>query len=282
MPVQPGSPRWTELVQAGIIKNGQRNWFLGDAALEIAPANRNGGDRKSDQMELVPTDSLRQYADEIGVEYASLLKYRQVAAAWPRESRLPGTAWKVHQMLASRQNLIQPGMTVTQAHTALGQKTTGRTGPESDAVAKAAVIGDYLSDPAVAAAAAADMLGALTSTPEGAKRAFKAARESIVRHDQEAIGQPPPKPKPKKEDQFIAMAEVVSELCGKLVTVLEPDLDDPLALSLQFVIDNLDGVSDYSRKRLARVLKEVSARASEWEDRVLGISGHMVEKPPVS
>ena len=45
-PVQPGTARWDELVMQGVIKDGERNWFLGDAALEIAPmgGNNNGTD----------------------------------------------------------------------------------------------------------------------------------------------------------------------------------------------------------------------------------------------
>lgn len=143
MAVQPGSARWQELVQQGIIRDGGRNWYLGDAALEIAPMGENGAHNGSQ-------DNLRQYADEIGVNYDSLRTYRDVAAAWPPPNRVGGTPWKVHEQLKSRKELIRSGMTVTQAAAALGQKNTGRTGPQAGVSDRAAAVRDYLADPEVA------------------------------------------------------------------------------------------------------------------------------------
>lgn len=142
--VKPGTARWTELVREAIARDGSRNWFLGDAALEIAPMSTNGTNNRAQ-------DNLQQFADEIGVSWESLDNYRKVAAAWSADTRVSGTSWKVHQMLAGRQELIKPGMTVTQAHTALGQRNIGRTGPRSSAQDRARQVVASLGDPEVRA-----------------------------------------------------------------------------------------------------------------------------------
>jgi hypothetical protein len=166
-PVVPGSTRWKELVREGIIRDGNRNWFLGDSALEIAPMGDTNGNNGSEA-------NLRRYADEIGVEYHSLLSYRQVAQAWPLNTRVSSTAWKVHQQLMGRKELILPGMTVTQAAAALGQQNVGRTGPQSDAPSRAAAVREYLADPEVARIALADeqtALSVVTAAPAQITRA---------------------------------------------------------------------------------------------------------------
>jgi len=130
--VRPGSDRWNQLVAIGIVKDADRNWFLGDAALEIAPAT---WDKMLDGTSTPAFSSgeealltLHQYANAIGADHYRLALYRQTAAYWPPETRVEGTSWKVHQMLVRHQALIKPGMTVTQAHEALGHSTAGRGG----------------------------------------------------------------------------------------------------------------------------------------------------------
>lgn len=125
--VEPGSARWKELVAQGIIKDGDRNWFLGDAALEIAPMGRDGVNNGS-------TENLERYANEIGVKAKSIQHYRDVASAWPPPTRVGGTSWKVHQMLSGRQDLIRPGMTVNRAVEALGgyQPSRGAGSPQPE------------------------------------------------------------------------------------------------------------------------------------------------------
>lgn len=149
--VQPGTERWNKLVSTAVAKDADRNWFLGDAALEISPMGERGTDNGSGA-------NLRQYATEIGIEFNSLRTYRDVAAAWPIPTRVGivevdgkpvATSWKVHQMLAGRQELIRPGMTVTQAHVAMGQSIAGRTGPNSTPVERAQQARGALADPAV-------------------------------------------------------------------------------------------------------------------------------------
>ena len=173
--VVPGSPRWKQLVDQGIIKTGDRNWFLGDAALEIAPMGEDGVNNGA-------LANLRRYADEIGIEYTSLYVYRSVAAAWSPVNRVTGTPWRVHQALMREKNrhLIRPGMTVTQAADALGHKNTGRTGPKADVGSRAAAVRDFLADPEVAKEVFAD--------PDAAGDAVRAAyvplASAMQDHDQ--------------------------------------------------------------------------------------------------
>ncbi len=124
-PVKPGSKRWKELVTAGIVKDADRNWFLGDAALEIAPIGDHGVNNGNE-------DNLRRYAHEIGVGYESLDAYRKVAAGWPEGTRVPSAPWKVHQMFLGRQDKLITAteggdhITVTRAHEILGHSTAAR------------------------------------------------------------------------------------------------------------------------------------------------------------
>jgi hypothetical protein len=172
-PVEPGSARWQELVTLGIIKDGDRNWFLGDAALEIAPMGRDGAHNGAEA-------NLRRYADEIGVEYSSLYVYRAVASAWSPVNRVTGTHWKVHQQLMKRKDLIRPGMTVTQAAAARGHKNVGRTGPQSDVAARAAAARDYLADPEVAKEVFRDP----DTAGDAVRAAYAPLASAMLDHDQ--------------------------------------------------------------------------------------------------
>lgn len=67
-------------------------WELADLSFKVVPA--------SDTTE---HNGLKQYAEDIGIDYATLHKYRQVAAAWPHGIRRPREAsFSVHQTLASQ------------------------------------------------------------------------------------------------------------------------------------------------------------------------------------
>jgi hypothetical protein len=146
---EPGSARWAELVRKGIALDANRNWFLGDAALEIAPMGRGHAANSSGAR-------LAQYADEVGVGVDSLRVYRDVAAAWPVPIRLGTVAWSVHQVLMARQDLIRPGMSVSVARAAAGVSNLGRTGPGSPAADRANAVRAYLADPEVADAVMAE------------------------------------------------------------------------------------------------------------------------------
>ena len=151
--VRPGTARWSELVESGIAVTSTRNWVLGDAALEIAPMSTVG-------VSTGALDNLRRYAEEIGLTFEALRNYRNVSASWSNATRVASTCWKVHQMLASRPELIRSGMTVTQAHAAMGQSTAGRTGPNSSPQARARQTLDNLADPATR-----DYLRKMAKTP---------------------------------------------------------------------------------------------------------------------
>lgn len=143
---------------------------------------------------------------------------------------------------------------------------------------KAEVVREALADeetatevykqPAVAKAATR----ALTSTPESADRTYQAARAAKIEHARSQLPPPPPKPDPKQE-RIIRIEKVADELIGRLADVLDPDLDRNGQM-LALLADNIDALSEHYRQRLARAVKELAARASEWEDRMLGISGH--------
>ena len=182
--VEPGSERWRELVQQGIIKDADRNWFLGDAALEIAPM----GDTRANSGALA---NLRDYSEEIGVAYESLMTYRTVAAKWPHSTRVLSTAWKVHQMLMGRQELIRTGMTVTQAAAALGQKNTGRTGPMADVESRAAAVADLLTDPEVSSRALKQVPHAVADAIKNNHAVTKIARQALRERDDEQYQLPP-------------------------------------------------------------------------------------------
>jgi hypothetical protein len=122
--VQPGTARWAELIREAIRLDGQRNWFLGDAALEIAPMGDGPGPNGGANADL------EQFAGEIGVEYHSLLAYRQVAARWEFNTRVSNTGWTVHRMLVTHPELIRPGMTMPEAREALSQQRDEQQPPE--------------------------------------------------------------------------------------------------------------------------------------------------------
>jgi hypothetical protein len=119
--VQPGSARWKQLVREAIRLDATvtraltaRNWFLGDAALEIVPMGESS-------VHTGAWAALARFADEIGIEFNALRNCRAVARAWPPPTRVGGVAWSVHQVLAAEnhRHLIEPGMNHPQARAAL-------------------------------------------------------------------------------------------------------------------------------------------------------------------
>lgn len=136
-PVEPGTDRWSQLVHRAQAADASRNWLLGDAALEIAPMGGTSANNGS-------AARLALFSEEVGVSLDVIVACRKASAAWSPGTRVPSTCWKVHHMLMGHQELIEPGMTVTQAHRALGHSTAGRPtigrGPEP-------LIDDPISDP---------------------------------------------------------------------------------------------------------------------------------------
>jgi hypothetical protein len=157
--VRPGSGRWQEL-KAAIVSNDERNWRLGDAALEIAPIGEDSAHNGNYAR-------LQQWLDELAAErgvvvkFTSLRQYRQIADAWPPVTRVTGASHKAHQILMAedKHHLLRPGMTTTQASEAaghatrarrpVGRKKAGRWTPETLATAADRVI-EELADAEVA------------------------------------------------------------------------------------------------------------------------------------
>lgn len=178
--VQPGTGRWTELVSEAKARDAARNWYLGDAALEIAPMGddhgRNGG-----------YENLEKFAEEVGLPFASIREYRRVASMWPHDKRLSSTSWTAHSMLTARPELIRPGMTVTEVYEALGRSVNSRRHPEEDSETKVQKVTEYLEDPEVREdariAAAASEVVARQAPERRAEQARAALRDPEVRRE---------------------------------------------------------------------------------------------------
>ncbi|MCQ8835834.1 DUF6192 family protein [Streptomyces malaysiensis] len=157
---------------------------LGDFALEIAPLRNHGGNMSpAEGEEQGVEDSLRLFAEEIGLSFHTVRTYRWVAARWPKDQRQEGVSFEVHRILASAPDayeLIQ--------HPPVNERT-GLSEWSGDAAKRAAgwatatpvtaaekveAIRDLAQDEAVAAQAACDLL----HRPEVA---FKAMRDRQAR-----------------------------------------------------------------------------------------------------
>jgi hypothetical protein len=94
-------------------------WALGDLALEIE------------------LDALDGFADEIGIDYPTLSKYRRNASQWAPKERRRGASWSVHDTLGPYEGaekildrLIKAGKaTLTEARKAIGTSVESRTTP---------------------------------------------------------------------------------------------------------------------------------------------------------
>jgi hypothetical protein len=88
---------WDECVQRGrrlVTTIGQAKWELGDLLCSIAAVGQPG--HSSGALARV-----RQFADEIGLNFESAKAYRATAHAWPPHTR-EQTSWGVHQRLQAR------------------------------------------------------------------------------------------------------------------------------------------------------------------------------------
>lgn len=109
--LEPGTPEWDESVRVsrGFVERADesvsdRNWRLGDEALEVAP---NG----VDSAKTGAWEKLQLYADQVGVKLSLIKNCRKVSAAWPASCRQPATSWTVHYTLMGYPELIVVGMT---------------------------------------------------------------------------------------------------------------------------------------------------------------------------
>ncbi|QUC59012.1 RacO protein [Streptomyces sp. A2-16] len=160
---------------------------LGDAALEIEPLRGHGGHLPvEDEDQLSVEESLRLFADRVGLSFFTVRTQRWVAAQWPQERRQPGVSYDVHRILAScpdRFELIKdPPLNertgLRQWTGELAKKAVGWK-PDSPATAqeKVAAVHELVrDDEAVAAAVATDFL----RRPE---IAFNAMRDATAREN---------------------------------------------------------------------------------------------------
>ncbi|RSN14832.1 RacO protein [Streptomyces sp. WAC 01325] len=96
--------RYDELVADSLdmVEEDTRCQFgLGDAALELEPLRGHGGHLPLDEGDQGVEESLRLFADEIGLSFYTVRTQRWVAAQWPVEHRQAGVSWEVHRILAS-------------------------------------------------------------------------------------------------------------------------------------------------------------------------------------
>ncbi|MDX3643479.1 DUF6192 family protein [Streptomyces sp. MB09-02B] len=95
--------RYDELVAESLdmVEEDTRCQFgLGDAALELEPLRGHGGHLPLDEGDQGVAESLRLFADEIGLSFYTVRTQRWVAAQWPAEHRQAGVSWEVHRILA--------------------------------------------------------------------------------------------------------------------------------------------------------------------------------------
>ncbi|MEU2867490.1 DUF6192 family protein [Streptomyces mirabilis] len=178
--------RYEELVKLGrdwVAAMSSAQWCIGDAAVEIEPMRSYGGANPSGQDGLFTvSESIRTFAEDIGLSYATVRDYRWVASRWPAKCRRADVSHTIHKVLASildeqeRFEAVnnpppnprggQPRWTHDSAKRVVGWKVDS---PESvqekveaihdlatdDAVA-AVVTTDFLRRPAVASTAMAD------------------------------------------------------------------------------------------------------------------------------
>jgi hypothetical protein len=158
-------------------------WRLGDLALEIEPLRPHGGSTPDAVAEgFGVEETLRRFAEDIGLAYSTVRTYRWVASRWPSSRRRDGVSHTVHRILAGiteeskRFEVIgnppapEGGGEARWSHDAAKRAVGWKVAsPETvqerveaihdlakeDAVA-AAVVTDFLRRPAVAAKAMAD------------------------------------------------------------------------------------------------------------------------------
>ncbi|NGO68076.1 DUF6192 family protein [Streptomyces boncukensis] len=97
--------RYDELVKLGrdwVETMSRAQWRLGDAALEIEPLRSYGGVNPSGKDDLFTvSESIRMFAEDVGLAYATVRTYRWVASRWPGRCRRAGVSFTIHRILAS-------------------------------------------------------------------------------------------------------------------------------------------------------------------------------------
>lgn len=96
--------RWRELIEQcrqAVESQTGLQFQLGEAALEIEPLQPPHEGRSPNSLEPGVGEILESFAEEVGVETATLLNYRSTAAAWPRKRRRKHVSFTVHEILSS-------------------------------------------------------------------------------------------------------------------------------------------------------------------------------------
>ncbi|MFB6908035.1 DUF6192 family protein [Streptomyces bacillaris] len=96
-PKQFSDRQWARYVKQGrelVEEESSLQFRLGDLSLKMVEHSPHSIGHGVFQV-------LDRYADTIGINVHTLLKYRHVAHAWPPDKRVTGTSWAVHQALAA-------------------------------------------------------------------------------------------------------------------------------------------------------------------------------------
>jgi hypothetical protein len=112
--VKQGDEHWNALVAECLSAREypdawKRNWALGDIALRV------------------PLSDMGAFALDAGINKRTLVNCRITSRAWPPEKRnVEGVLWSVYQDLASRPELMRPGLSSDRARDLIRQEDTGR------------------------------------------------------------------------------------------------------------------------------------------------------------
>ncbi|MEV0068821.1 MULTISPECIES: DUF6192 family protein [unclassified Amycolatopsis] len=168
---------------------------LGDMALELEPMRSQSGGNGG------VYEALQVFADDIGLEFRTLLDYRAVAAAWPQQRRSVKASWSVYQRMAylpDRFKVIKDPpfndrlgtrtWTVSAAERAANRAPHRR--PEDKPEERAARVQELTRDEHVASAVAGQLLrrpevaGRVMANPDTRRQLYRAQAD----HDRAAVG----------------------------------------------------------------------------------------------
>ncbi|GLY08668.1 hypothetical protein Acsp01_90470 [Actinoplanes sp. NBRC 101535] len=246
---QVSQQRYDELVAQSrdLIRERDRIQFtVGDYALEIEPIGPRGGSRPHDALGLGVVDSLRMFAEDIGVTPATLEVWRYVASRWPAGQRRADVPFHIHRVLATIADADQRFMVIGEPPVLV--RTGERRWTEDEAkrrvgwqVArpetvqeKVIAVHDLVTDDEVATRVATDLL-------RRPKVAFKVSTETSVQDRVGAVHE-------LVRDDEVATRIATDllrrpEVAARAMTDTFPDYDPSLTLSI-------------SRARLARIAAE--------------------------
>ncbi|MFE9881969.1 DUF6192 family protein [Streptomyces sp. NPDC005784] len=219
--------RYAEIVAElrKLVETASRIQFTtGDYALEVEPMRESGGQERSDSLFTVK-DSLFRLAEDIGLSYAMVDKARWTASKWPKDRRLSGVSFTVHQILASVADdeerfatILTPPegrsrWTPDEANRRVGRQVVKPVTPQE----KVSAIHTLAQDEAVAAAVTGDLL----------------RRPSVVAQV-------------KDEDKVRAVAELTRE--DKVAAAVAPDfLRRPAVVARVAPADKVRAVEELTR-----------------------------------